>query len=95
MHDTENNDVVISATDYLMLVQLLSCKFQSKLSLMASLVGAGVAAYAARSFGMQSDGTMMIGIFVGFVLGALIDLIRLRIRVAKALALVMKNKNDA
>jgi hypothetical protein len=61
---------------------------------MVSLLGAGVATYSLKSFGIHSVDGMVIGIFFGLSLGMFIDLIRLRIRVAKALALVAKKEND-
>lgn len=94
MNKTENNEVTINNNDYLKLIALLSCKFQSKLSIIASLVGAGIATYAIKSFGIHSVGGMVVGIFFGLSVGTFIDLVRLQIRVAKALALVVQKSNE-
>lgn len=95
MNMIEPNEVVISRNRYLALIQLLSFPFQSKMSLVASLVSAAIASYFIRSIGIDSVGGMIGGVLFGFSIGTFIDSVRLRIRVAKALALISNRENES
>jgi hypothetical protein len=99
MNSTENErvsevtSVVLSGANHATIVQLLSRSPSSTLGLVISMVGAGIVTYYMRSVGLSSTGALIVGIFCGGGIGMFIDLMRLRSRMLKALALIVQAEN--
>jgi hypothetical protein len=86
--------VTIDRSRYTAVVKLLSGRPSPVIPIAATVIGAGIVTFYMRSLGFSQTAAFVVGILCGGSTGMVIDLVRIRLRMGKALELLQPIQHD-